>query len=183
MSLRRAETLFGKAGKAPSLLPCVLHRNAQRPTLPSKKAGTPRKFGAGLQHRGLGPFCLSRARTLCSSCGLCSSPAFVMHSWWHIKILSTVLSAVTSFSWMDILFVENTAWRSVVWAEMNIEEKLSYVTSIRSEISFPVETSNYSNLSSRRKSFWTICFAEKPYNSFGMDLDDLSEIRKGEKDF
>lgn len=150
MSLRWAEMLFGEEEKYLSLLPRLLHRNAHRPKLPSKKAGTLRKFGAGLKHCGLGPFCLSRARTLFSSCRLCSPPAFVMHSWWHIKILSTVLSAGTSFSWMDILFVENTAWCSVVWAEMNIEENLSYVTWIRSEISFPVEMSNYSNLFSSR---------------------------------
>lgn len=111
---------------------------------------------------GLGPFCLSRACTLFSSCRLCSSPAFVMHSWWHIKILSTVLSAVTSFSWMDILFVENTAWCLLVWAEMNTEENLSYVLSIRSEINFPVEMSNYSNLSSRQKSFWQSVFLKNP---------------------
>lgn len=91
-----------------------------------------------------------------------SSPAFVMHSWWHIKILSTVLSAVTSFSWMDILFVENTAWCSAVWAEMNAGENLSYVMSVRSEINFPVEMSNYSNLSSRRKSFWQSVFLKNP---------------------
>lgn len=154
--------LFGKEEKAPSLLPCLLHRNAHRPKLPSKKAVTLRKFGAGLKHCGLGPFCLSRARTLFSSCRLCSSPAFVMHSWWHIKILSTSLSAVTSFSWMDILFVENTAWCSVVWAEMNVEENLSYVTSIRSEINFPLKMSNYSNLSSRRKSFWQSVLLKTP---------------------
>lgn len=162
VSLRRAEMLFGKEEKAPSLLPCLLHRNAHRPKLPSKKAVTLRKFGAGLKHCGLGPFCLSRARTLFSSCRLCSSPAFVMHSWWHIKILSTSLSAVTSFSWMDILFVENTAWCSVVWAEMNVEENLSYVTSIRSEINFPLKMSNYSNLSSRRKSFWQSVLLKTP---------------------
>lgn len=158
MSLRQAEKLFGNKEKALSLPPCLLHRNAHRPKLPSKKAEMLTKFGTGLKYCGLGPSCLSRARTLSSSCRLCSCPAFVMHSWWHIKILSTVLSAVTSFSWMDILFVENTAWCSVVWAEMNAEENLSCVMSIRSEINFPVEMSNYSNLFSRRRAFDNLFF-------------------------
>lgn len=93
----RAEMLFGKEEKAPSLPPCLLRRNTHRPKLPSKKAGTLRKIGAGLKRCGLGPLCLSKARTLSSSCRLYSSPASVMHSWWHTKILNTVPSAITSF--------------------------------------------------------------------------------------
>lgn len=157
-----AEMLFEKAEKPPSLLSCLLHRDAGRPKLPSKKAITQRKFEVGLKHCGLDPFCLSRVHMLFTSCRLCSSPAFVMHSWWHIKILSTVLSAITSFSWMDILFVENTVWCSVIWAEMNTEENLSCVTPISSEISFPVEMSNYSNLFSRQERFWQSVLLETP---------------------
>lgn len=47
--------LFGNKEKAPSLPPCLLHRNAHRPKLPSKKAEALRKFGTGLEYCGLGP--------------------------------------------------------------------------------------------------------------------------------
>lgn len=99
VSPRRAEMLFGKKKRLPPFLPAFSTEMHTDHNFHPKMQECWEKLELDSNIAGWAPPLpgLSKARTLFSSCRLCSSPAFVMHSWWHIKILNTVLNATTSF--------------------------------------------------------------------------------------